>query len=138
MKIDPCRMGSTTNDRQPLPAGAYECVIDEVVEAMSRGGHEMLKLHFRVERGPYAGRIIFDKLVGSPAAMRRVQLLCDVLGIDTDGKFNLTPAMLLNKRCIVRIYVASFEGADGTTRRGNTVLFDGFEALPDSGESVPF
>ena len=66
----------------PLPDGKYLCRVAEVEEATTQYGDEMWKLRLVVDSGPHRGRYIFDNLVFSAAAMKRVKLICSRLGLD--------------------------------------------------------
>ncbi|MDI6794806.1 MAG: DUF669 domain-containing protein [bacterium] len=76
---------STIDDVQdfsPIPDGQYLSRLSEIEETTTQYGDELWKLRFEVIEGEYAGRYIFDNMVFSKAALKRVKLICSRLGID--------------------------------------------------------
>ncbi len=139
MQIDFSKVDGV-GDREPLPEGSYFARVADVTEAVSGKGHPMWKVRFEVERGPYAGRAIFDRLVFSPAALRRVKTACECLGVDVRGKLDLTPDMILGRACKVRVIAEDYTDQEGETRATNSVPYDGYapaDAEAD-GAGVPF
>jgi DNA primase len=114
---------NTVDDVGPLPAGKYLCRLDDVDPKKTQYGDDMWRLRFKVEAGPQKGRVIFDNLVFSNAAMPRVKLLCRCLGIDVSEEVELTPELLCEKVCMVKVEI---EEHDDFGER-NTVPFDGFD-----------
>ena len=114
-------------DFAPLPDGKYLCRVAEVEEAATQYGDEMWKLRLVVETGPQRGRYIFDNLVFSDAAMKRVKLICSRLGLDVSGEIELTPALIRGKSCYVTVETEDYEDQEGTTKRRNRVTFAGYE-----------
>jgi len=66
-------------DYSPLPEGKYLCELSEVEETSTQYGDEMWKLKFEVVDGEHIGRYIFDNMVFSEAALKRVKLICSRL-----------------------------------------------------------
>jgi len=121
---------STVDDVQdftPLPDGKYLCRLAEIEEASTQYGDEMWKLKFVVAKGPYQGRYIFDNLVFSEAAMKRVKLICSRLGLDVSGEIELTPSMLEGKVCYLTVETEDYEDQEGKTKSRNVVPFAGYE-----------
>ena len=114
-------------DFSPLPDGEYLCRLAEIEEASTHAGDEMWKLKFEVADGEYAGRYIFDNMVFSEAALKRVKLICSRLGIDVSGEVELTPSMLEGATCIIRTEIEEYEDNEGRTKRRNVVPFAGYE-----------
>jgi hypothetical protein len=81
----------------------------------------------------YASAEIFDRLVFSPAAMKRLRALCAALGLETSGQLTLEPWMLRGKRVFVRTRIESYEGVDRTA-----IEFLGYEAATEDAERTPF
>ena len=82
------------DDFSPLPEGQYLCRLAEVEEASTQYGDDMWKIRFVVAEGASQGRYIFDNLVFSEAALKRVKLVCSRLGLDVSGEVELTPDLL--------------------------------------------
>lgn len=114
------------DDYSPIPDGDYLCRLTEIELDSTRSGDEMWKLRFAVEEGEYAGRLIFDNLVFSAAAMKRVKLICSRLGIDTDGELDLVPDLIRGRRCVITVHTEEYVDAHEQTRRRNVVPFAGY------------
>lgn len=113
----------------PLPEGEYTCQIQRVERTQTKRGDEMWRLHLVVQDGAYATRAIRDNLVFSPEAMPRVKNLCESLGIDTSGEFDLVPDMVKGGLCRVRVTTEEYQGTEK-----NKVLFLGYSPVDDEGE----
>ncbi len=114
-------------DFSPLPDGRYLCRLAEVEEAATQYGDEMWKLRFVVESGPHRGRYIFDNMVFSEAALKRVKLICSRLGIDVSGELDLTPNLLKGRSCYVTVETEEYEDYEGNTKQRNVVPFAGYD-----------
>ena len=119
-------------DFSPLPEGQYFCRLAEVEEASTQYGDEMWKLRFAVAAGQYQGRYIFDNLVFSEAALKRVKLICSRLGLDVSGQLDLTPSSIKNRTCNVTVEVEEYEDNEGKTKKRNVVPFAGYERADES------
>jgi hypothetical protein len=124
-------------DFAPLPDGKYLCRVSDVEEARTQYGDEMWKLRLVVEAGPHRGRYIFDNMVFSDAAMKRVKLICSRLGLDVSGEIELTPALIRGKSCYVTVETEDYEDQEGNTKRRNRVTFAGYEHADQAAESSP-
>ena len=136
-------------DFTPLPDGEYLCRLAEIEEASTYNGDEMWKLKFEVINGEYTGRYIFDNMVFSEAALKRVKLICSRLGIDVSGEVDLTPSMLEGATCFITTEIEEYEDNEGKIKPRNVVPFAGYEradavsseSAGDSGlseEKLPF
>ena len=114
-------------DFSPLPDGEDPCRLSEIEEASTHSGDEMWKLKFEVVDGEYTGRYIFDNLVFSDAALKRVKLVCSRLGMDVSGEIDLTPSLLEGRTCLISTEIEEYEDNEGRTKRRNTVPFAGYE-----------
>lgn len=114
-------------DFSPLPDGKYLCRVAEVEEAATQYGDEMWKLRFAVESGPHRGRYIFDNMVFSDAAMKRVKLICSRLGLDISRELDLTPALIKGRSCYVTVETEEYEDQEGNAKKRNVVPFAGYE-----------
>ena len=115
------------DDFTPLPDDDYLCKLAEIEEASTQGGDELWKLRFEVIEGEYAGRFIFDNMVFSEKALKRAKLICSRLGLNVSGEIDLTPEMLLNKVCILKVTTEEYEDSEGKTKKRNVVPFAGYE-----------
>ena len=116
-------------DFTPLPDGEYLCRLAEIEEASTYNGDELWKLKFEVTDGEFAGRYIFDNMVFSEAALKRVKLICSRLGIDVSGEIDLTPSMLEGATCYITTEIEEYEDNEGKIKRRNTVPFAGYEHI---------
>jgi hypothetical protein len=114
-------------DFSPLPDGKYLCRVAEVEEAATQYGDEMWKLRFAVESGPHRGRYIFDNMVFSDAAMKRVKLICSRLGLDISRELDLSPALIKGRSCYVTVETEEYEDQEGNAKKRNVVPFAGYE-----------
>lgn len=121
--------------REPLPDGTYRVELTKIEEKTTKNGDEMWNLDFTVRDKKFSGRHIFDNLVFSDAAMKRVKLVCSRLGLNVKGEVDLVPSMLLHREALVSVIIEDREIVDdtGKTKRihRNSVPFDGY--LPIDG-----
>lgn len=125
-KIDFNRVDDV-QDFSPLPDGRYLCRVAEVEEASTQYGDEMWKLRFVVESGPHRGRYIFDNMVFSDAALKRVKLICSRLGLDVSRELDVTPKLVKGRTCYVTVETEDYEDQEGNTKQRNVVPFAGYE-----------
>ena len=123
-------------DFSPLPDGQYLCRLAEVEEAATQYGDEMWKLRFVVESGPHRGRYIFDNMVFSDAALKRVKLICSRLGLDVSGELDVTPALIKGRTCYITVESEEYEDQEGNTKWRNVVPFAGYERAGDASKSA--
>jgi hypothetical protein len=119
-------------DYTPIPDGKYLCHVERVEETTTQYGDDMWKLWLQVDQGPYAGRNIFDNLVFSAAAMKRVKLFCARAGIDVSGEVELTPETILDRRVFVTVQVEEYEDQEGSIKKRNKVPFAGYESAEET------
>lgn len=119
-------------DFSPLPAGKYLCRLIGIEEASTQHGDEMWKLRFEVIKGPYAGRLIFDNLVFSEAALKRAKLICSRLGLDVSKELDLSPELIKGRVGILTVEVEPYEDSEGRTKQRNVVPFAGYERASES------
>jgi hypothetical protein len=119
-------------DFSPLPAGKYLCRLIGLEEASTQHGDEMWKLRFEVIKGPYAGRLIFDNLVFSDAALKRAKLICSRLGLDVSKELDLTPELIKGRVATLTVEIEPYEDAEGRTKQRNVVPFAGYERASES------
>ena len=114
-------------DFSPLPEGKYLCRLTGIEEASTQYGDELWKLRFEVIEGEHAGRYIFDNMVFSQAALKRVKLICSRLGLDVSGEIDLTPALLEGRTVWVEAQTEEYEDKEGRKKKRNVVPFAGYE-----------
>ena len=115
----------------PLPDSQYFCELVEVEEAQTKNGDELWKLRFEVASGIHRGRFIFDNLVFSEKALKRVKHICSALGLET-GVLDLTPDLIKGKFCFITVYTEEYQTSDGKTKMRNTVFFAGYEEATEA------
>lgn len=129
---------STIDDVQdftPLPAGKYLCKLIGVEEARTQYDDEMWKLRFQVIDGEHSGRFVFDNLVFSEAALKRVKLICSRLGLDVTGETNLTPDMIKDHTCWLTVQTEEYEDDEGRSKTRNIVPFAGYDHAAGESET---
>ena len=115
-------------DFTPVPIDRYLCRLSEIVERSTKNGDELWSLKWEIITGKYQGRFIFDNLVFSETALKRVKLVCSRLGLDVSGEINLTPDLLTGRQAYLNIEIEQYESEkDGKTKSRNTVPFAGYE-----------
>ena len=97
------------DDFSPLPKGQYECRIFEVKEARTLAGEAMFKLTLAITRGEFKGRYIFDSLFFSKKGQRRLKHVCAALGLDVSGELDVSPEVLVGRRCRVDVELEEYE-----------------------------
>lgn len=120
-------------DFSPLPAGKYLSRLVGIEQSSTQHGDEMWKLRFEVIRGPHAGRYLFDNLVFSDAALKRVKLICSRLGLDVSQEMDLTPELIRGRAVTLTVEVEPYEDAEGRTKQRNVVPFAGYEKADEPG-----
>lgn len=125
------------DDFNPIPEGKYLCRLEAIEEKSTKKGDEMWSLRLEVQDGEYNGRVIFDNMVFSSAAMKRVKLICSRMGIDTSGEVDLSPADLQGRMVIVETVIEEYTANDGSQKKRNTVPFAGYHKYDgDAGTPV--
>ena len=118
-------------DFSPLPEGKYLCQLSKITKATTKYDDEMWKLHFKVIQGEYTGRIIFDNMVFSKAALGRVKLICSRLGLDTSQEVDVTPDLLQGRKCYISVEIQDYKDNKGYTKKRNVIPFAGYEQFED-------
>lgn len=113
-------------DYSPLPDGQYLCQLIKVEEAFTHNADPLWKLRFEVVQGPHTGRFIFDNMVFSERAMKRVKLICYALGLDTSLEVELIPDLILERHCYVKVVTEEYVDNEGNTKCRNSVPFAGY------------
>jgi hypothetical protein len=84
----------------------------------------------------YEGQTVFDNLVFNPKGMKRVKLLCGVLGFDLDGEVDLEPSAILGADCSLTVETQGYTDRKGNTRKKSAVLFDGYMPVEQARDSA--
>ena len=86
--------------------------------------------------GEHEGRKIFDNMVFSEKALKRVKLICSRLGLDVSGELDLTPDMLKGRACLVTVETQEYVNDEGRNKKRNVVPFAGYERIETDGATV--
>lgn len=123
----------------PVPAGQYLCRVKEIIDENDSGdkietksGDEMWKLRFSIVEGEFKGRNLWDNLVFSANALKRVKFICSRMGIPVSGNVDLTPKMLTGKVCLVTVNVEDYINDQDQTKTRNVIPYDGYERADES------
>lgn len=116
-------------DYSPIEPGTYPCRLDEVEEATTQFGDDLWKLRWVITEGPNQGRILFDNMVFSEAALKRVKHICAGLGLDPAGEIDLTPDRLRGRSCLVTVDIEEYEDNEGRMKTHNVVPFAGYKPM---------
>lgn len=124
-------------DFAPVPAGTYTCRVSDVEETSTNEGADMWNLTFEIVAGEHKGKRIFDRLVFSEKALKRVKLVCKRFGInvDTDGEIDILPSMFLDKAIALDVEIEAYTDKKGVDKNRNSVTFAGYHEV--SGAAPP-
>jgi hypothetical protein len=125
------------SDYTVLPEGDYTCMVTEVFDEVSQAGNDMWKLHMRVDKGEYEGRMIFDNLVFTEKALPRVKIFAKACMLDVTKEIDMQPAAVLGKMVMVSVFETSYENASGEKIPTNKVHFAGYAPAVDLPPLVP-
>lgn len=114
-------------DYTPLPDGKYLCELVHVEEAKTQYDDEMWKLKFRVMKGEHEGRFVFDNLVFSKAAEKRLKLICSRLGLDVSGELDLTTETIKGRTCFITVATEDYKDENDKSKKRNVVPFAGYD-----------
>ena len=129
------RVGNA-QDFSPLPPGAYPCRLAEIdPNGLTKAGDEMWNLQFVVSEGDCQGRMIFDRISFGEAALPRVKLLCEALGLDVSGEVDLEPELLEGREAIVTVDIQTYFDQGGNEKKSNKVTFTGYSHINGKGPS---
>ena len=115
-------------DFTPLPEGKYVCRLESVDDNQTtQFGDEMWRMQFKVIKGEYKNRYIFDNMVFSEKAMPRVKLICSRMGLDVSGAVELTTDLLIGRAVVIEITTEDYTDEQEKTRKRNVVTFAGYQ-----------
>lgn len=86
-----------------LPSGKYAVVVQQVEENVTRNGVDFWQLSLKVVAGEYKDSIIKDALFFTEKALPRIKKIYSALGKKLDGKVDVKPPDILNKKLMVNI-----------------------------------
>lgn len=119
-------------DFSAVPKDKYRCRVAKVKEGFTKNGDEMWSLRLRIEDGPYKGRLLFDNLIFSDAAMGRVKMVLSRLGLDVSGSLDVTPSLIMGRTCIVTATVEDGQDDKGNVVQRNRIPFAGYKVDEDA------
>ena len=134
-------------DFTPIPDGEYLAQLVEVDEnKTTRDGDPMWSVRWQVLEGEHAGRYVFDNLVFSAKALKRVKLVFSRLGLDVakDQEVDWTPDMIIGKQARITVVTEEYEDQSGQKKKRSSIPYAGFEAVEmvtganGETEAVPF
>ena len=121
-----------TNDFVSVPAGTYLCRIAEVRERLTRAEDALWAIRLEVIEGEFIGRLAaWDNLVFSNRGLTRVKRFLDALGLPSDGKVQLSPEDLVDKRVFAEVRPAEYRAPDGNTTRRNEIPYNGYRIVQE-------
>lgn len=119
-----------------IPVGTYRARLIDVQEGLTKRGDPLWKLDFAITDGPHAGRHVLDRLAFSEAALGRVALFCEALGIEATDEVDLRPELVQGCECEIAVIHRSYVDRRGRDRVGNEIPWAGFKCC-DSGTAGP-
>lgn len=99
---------------EPLPAGKYTATITTATVGVSKAGNEKIDLQWKVEGGPYDGRVIFDTLTFTEKALFRVKATLQGLGFSKDFKGEVRADDLVGRTAKITVDIQAGNGVDET------------------------
>ena len=133
----------------PIPKGYYvAAIVEATVGALKSGKGQAINAKWKIESGPHAGRIIFDRVIVShenaeamKIGRRKLKDICDAVGFK-DKVTDVT--VLTNKPCSV--YVAIEEDKSGAYSPKNKIARvepivkpeKADKAKPECNDAIPF
>ena len=123
-------------DFSPIPPGKYLCKLVDVEESKTQNDDEMWNVRFEVIEGEQKGRAVFDRLVFSQAAIKRVKLICSRLGLDVSGPLNLTPETVKGRTCFLTVQIEEYLDEEENPKKRNVVPFAGYEKADKAAASA--
>lgn len=112
-----------------LEEGTYKVKVDDIEERTTKNGHDMWRMKLKVIEGDDIGKVVFDNLIFSEKALKRVKLVAAKLGINLQGEQDFLPSSILGKEAYVKVVQEDYEANDGSMKKRNTVPFNGFISL---------
>lgn len=104
----------------PVPAGTYDVIIDNAAAKPTNTGKQMVAVQFKVESGPYAGKVIFNQFVLSPENPNALAFFfrhMNAIGLSSEY-FSTNPPLervaadLTGRRCRVSVSIRRWNDTD--------------------------
>lgn len=128
-------------ENSPVPEGQYLVSISEIKTNDKNGsplvttkGDEYWLLHLNIEHpAELKGRLIFDRIFFSEAALERVKMVSKRCGVDVTKKYKLTDLYfeLKDKLVYVDVKIVKYLNKQGQQRERNEIPFGGYHAIDD-------
>ena len=116
-----------------LPEGDYTCMVENVEERKSAAGNEVWRITLCVEAGEFAGRKIYDNLVWTEKAFRRIKQICEAIGgicSEQDAEVEILPSQILGGRVVASLIHEVYNG-----EKREKVAFSGYAPAIPPGEA---
>lgn len=110
LSIDLDEIDESAATFQPVPAGTYECFIEEFELKRSQAGNPMVAARYKVLDGEYENRLFFDHFVlNNEIGKARLKKLLMELGFQNTGTFSVKDFVAsgeaVGTRCRVKVAV---------------------------------
>jgi len=89
----------------PIPVGEYLASITSASDGMSSNNNPKIDIQWKVEDGPFAGRIVFDNLTFTEASAFRVKNTLLALDFPEDFKGDVNGEMLVGKTAYIVVEI---------------------------------
>jgi hypothetical protein len=105
---------------EPVPAGTYDVVVDSAQAKPTSSGKNMIAVKFKVENGPYVGKIVYNQFVLSPDNENALAFFfrhMAALGLG-EGYFATQPPLervatdLTGRRCQIKVSIRQWQSTD--------------------------
>ena len=99
---------SELGDRDLLPADEYVVEISSVREAQTKSNLPLIKIRYRVVRGAYENRNVFDQIVifpGDQSGAGITKHFLHVIGEQYEGKCIIDPLKWIKKRLTISVII---------------------------------
>lgn len=116
-------------DFTPIPEGTYPCECQSIETKSTKSGDVMWNIKWRVISGEYEGKIFYDNLVFSEAALSRVKLVAKrVALLDVDsGPVDFETRHLQDKCAMITVEINEYTNDQGKQVRNNKPTFGGYD-----------
>lgn len=123
-------------DYSPVDDGTYPVKVERVEETRTQYDDEMWRVEFTILDGKFAGRKLFDNMVFSQNGRKRVKFIVSRLGLPTTGEADLTPDMIIGKKCWVTTQIEEYTSDDNKVKKRNSIPFAGYERWEEGEKKI--
>ena len=122
-----------------FPEGAYPVRIVDASEKTASTGTPGVEVTFQVVSGGLKGRQIYDTIWVTEKALGMARMRLSAVGypIPEGEDFELNPAELLSRTCVIRVQDETFEGVTRSKVKGWFSDEGAANAHPDQGKLTP-